>query len=606
MGNHAGKDGHGPTGSHLDLFHTPPSSPSDSDLVAMALSQGLRGTQSPGAANQTASSSNTTITDWSHTLSVPPEWALIGLDSSSSPEDTGIEAGSRGRAVGRTSSPTGPAPPGQRATSRSSPLGSCPSEHSWLERDSGLGCQAGLDRPGEEMVLALLNLLEHHRASLGLHPGKDATAGAIELLRHLLVEREELAEEVRSMKDTLRTEREEWQQFQSDLQVAVSVADRLRMEAEEALGTLRERHRDTEGQLDQALSREQERDRDLETLRAEHRDACLRLTALTEEHQQNQAQLDALRSTLRERREGDGETGGGQTEESARRKGKDLQLVAIPAGTDKVREDLDNQRDSVGGNRAEDQGGDGRTQGSVSEESLKGEESQVTRKGVAEAYLQKLAAVEKKREDGCGLRDPRRIVMMSERSWSLSRLPLPIDPPSKQNGIPQNPTSTTLPLCKKEDTTKEKKMDRILKRQDSWSSFYTKKQEEDQNTDFVRPQDGFSMLLRRHGGSRRNSLLRWCQSRTQGYENIEITNFSSSWEDGLAFCAVYHTYMPTHIPYSSLNPEEKKENLCLAFQTGESIGITATLTVEEMLRAGGPDWQRVLSYVESMYRHFEM
>ncbi|XP_067098439.1 cytospin-A-like [Osmerus mordax] len=114
------------------------------------------------------------------------------------------------------------------------------------------------------------------------------------------------------------------------------------------------------------------------------------------------------------------------------------------------------------------------------------------------------------------------------------------------------------------------------------------------------------MLLRRHGGSRRNSLLRWCQSRTQGYENIEITNFSSSWEDGLAFCAVYHTYMPTHIPYSSLNPEEKKENLCLAFQTGGSIGITATLTVEEMLRAGGPDWQRVLGYVESMYRHFEM
>lgn len=33
-----------------------------------------------------------------------------------------------------------------------------------------------------------------------------------------------------------------------------------------------------------------------------------------------------------------------------------------------------------------------------------------------------------------------------------------------------------------------------------------------------RPQDGFSALLRRHGGSRRNSLLRWCQSRTQGYE----------------------------------------------------------------------------------------
>lgn len=29
-------------------------------------------------------------------------------------------------------------------------------------------------------------------------------------------------------------------------------------------------------------------------------------------------------------------------------------------------------------------------------------------------------------------------------------------------------------------------------------------------------------------------------------------------------------------------------------------------TVEEMLSAGGPDWQRVLEYVESMFRHFEM
>ncbi|KAM6954114.1 cytospin-B-like [Aplochiton taeniatus] len=93
------------------------------------------------------------------------------------------------------------------------------------------------------------------------------------------------------------------------------------------------------------------------------------------------------------------------------------------------------------------------------------------------------------------------------------------------------------------------------------------------------------MLLRRHGGSRRNSLLRWCQSRTQGYKNIEITNFSSSWEDGLAFCAVYHTYLPSHISYISLNPADKKANLCLAFQTGESVGIPASLTVEEMLSA---------------------
>ncbi|GAA6097659.1 cytospin-A isoform X1, partial [Tachysurus ichikawai] len=120
------------------------------------------------------------------------------------------------------------------------------------------------------------------------------------------------------------------------------------------------------------------------------------------------------------------------------------------------------------------------------------------------------------------------------------------------------------------------------------------------------PQEDFSKLLRRHGGSKRNSLLRWCQNRTSGYKNIEITNFSSSWMDGLAFCAVYHSYLPSNIPYDTLRPDNKKENLLLAFQTGESVGITASLTADEMLKSEGPDWQRVLGYVESIYSHFEM
>lgn len=41
------------------------------------------------------------------------------------------------------------------------------------------------------------------------------------------------------------------------------------------------------------------------------------------------------------------------------------------------------------------------------------------------------------------------------------------------------------------------------------------------------------------------------------WQNVEITNFSSSWEDGLVFCAVYHTYLPTHIQYDTLDPAHK-------------------------------------------------
>ena len=41
------------------------------------------------------------------------------------------------------------------------------------------------------------------------------------------------------------------------------------------------------------------------------------------------------------------------------------------------------------------------------------------------------------------------------------------------------------------------------------------------------------------------------------FQNIDITNFSSSWNDGLAFCAVLHTYLPAHIPYQELTSQDK-------------------------------------------------
>ncbi|MGH0123621.1 UNVERIFIED_CONTAM: hypothetical protein FKN15_050223 [Acipenser sinensis] len=69
--------------------------------------------------------------------------------------------------------------------------------------------------------------------------------------------------------------------------------------------------------------------------------------------------------------------------------------------------------------------------------------------------------------------------------------------------------------------------------------------------------DPLSALAREYGGSKRNALLKWCQKKTEGYQNIDITNFSSSWNDGLAFCAILHTYLPAHIPYQELNNQDK-------------------------------------------------
>ncbi|XP_073874932.1 cytospin-B isoform X13 [Macaca fascicularis] len=151
----------------------------------------------------------------------------------------------------------------------------------------------------------------------------------------------------------------------------------------------------------------------------------------------------------------------------------------------------------------------------------------------------------------------------------------------------------------------------------------------------VERKDPLAALAREYGGSKRNALLKWCQKKTQGYANIDITNFSSSWSDGLAFCALLHTYLPAHIPYQELNSQEKtdhpttrecgrqhvedcgsvmrvqvgpgclKRNLLLAFEAAESVGIKPSLELSEMLYTDRPDWQSVMQYVAQIYKYFE-
>ncbi|KAM4794994.1 cytospin-B [Rhinophrynus dorsalis] len=121
----------------------------------------------------------------------------------------------------------------------------------------------------------------------------------------------------------------------------------------------------------------------------------------------------------------------------------------------------------------------------------------------------------------------------------------------------------------------------------------------------VERKDPLAALAREYGGSKRNALLKWCQKKTEGYSNIDITNFSSSWSDGLAFCALLHTYLPAHIPYQELNSQDKKRNLMLAFQAAESVGIKTSLELNEMMFTDRPDWQCVMQYVGQIYKYFE-
>ncbi|KAI1897347.1 hypothetical protein AGOR_G00082380 [Albula goreensis] len=578
MGNLTSKEGHVPSGSHLDLFHTPPTSPMAPwmSLPGTALPQASAPSLQDRSMSEGAQGSvSREGTPPEPLLSAASEWAVIGSEGLTSSTGAGSDVDS-GRAVDSPLTPM-----------------QCPTP-SWQEKDSGLEQTLG-DGTGHGLMLSSPELQQQFRASPGSSPDQEGPMFSADLLKRLLVERAELVEEARSTKETLQTERGEWLQFQADLQVAVSVADRLRLEAEEELGMLRETQQEAERQLAATIHKQQETDRQLEALRAQHKDTCQKLSTLTASERQAREELGTLRV---------------EHEETCKK------LSTLTVTHQQVLAELPELRDREG-TRTERKGQgvethkEGPSAKCITEDTQKREQPQPEVKGVAERYLQSVAAGEKRKEEGYAGRDPRRIVMLSERSRSLSRLPLPSESPSTTNGSSQPTTATAAPASKNQDTARGRRLDRLLQRQDSWSSSYSSKREDLTDpsptlNSVIRPQDSLSMLLRRYGGSKRNSLLRWCQSRTQGYKNIDITNFSSSWADGLAFCAVYHTYLPTHIPYSMLSLENKKENLGLAFRTGESVGITAVLTVEEMLRAEGPDWQRVLGYIESIYRHFEM
>ncbi|KAL3052284.1 hypothetical protein OYC64_004936 [Pagothenia borchgrevinki] len=86
MGNQTGRESHGTTGSPLDFYQTPPTTPSEADLAAMALSSAASSSkaQTPSPAGSTAPSTSSPLAEWTRKLSAPSEWAVISVDSISS------------------------------------------------------------------------------------------------------------------------------------------------------------------------------------------------------------------------------------------------------------------------------------------------------------------------------------------------------------------------------------------------------------------------------------------------------------------------------------------------------------------------------------------
>ncbi|XP_078004541.1 EH domain-binding protein 1-like protein 1 isoform X4 [Phascolarctos cinereus] len=93
------------------------------------------------------------------------------------------------------------------------------------------------------------------------------------------------------------------------------------------------------------------------------------------------------------------------------------------------------------------------------------------------------------------------------------------------------------------------------------------------------------------------SLLEWCQEVTESYPGVRVTNFTTSWRNGLAFCAILHYFHPDKIDFAALDPQNIKHNNKQAFDGFAALGVSRLLEPADMVLLAVPDKLIVMTYL---------
>lgn len=107
------------------------------------------------------------------------------------------------------------------------------------------------------------------------------------------------------------------------------------------------------------------------------------------------------------------------------------------------------------------------------------------------------------------------------------------------------------------------------------------------------------------GLTAKEGLLLWCQRKTMDYNDVDVRNFTSSWTDGLAFCALLHRYRPDLLDYHKLDKTDHRGNMKLVFDLAEEhIGISKLIEVEDVCDVSRPDERSLMTYVAQYFHAF--
>ncbi|XP_012527841.1 EH domain-binding protein 1 isoform X3 [Monomorium pharaonis] len=99
-------------------------------------------------------------------------------------------------------------------------------------------------------------------------------------------------------------------------------------------------------------------------------------------------------------------------------------------------------------------------------------------------------------------------------------------------------------------------------------------------------------------------LLEWCKEVTKDYPGVKVTNLTTSWRNGMAFCAIIHHFRPDLIDIDSLLPHDVKGNCKKAFDAGETLGIPRVIEPADMDILTVPDKLAVMTYLYQLRAHF--
>ncbi|KAI1375908.1 calponin homology domain-containing protein [Hypoxylon crocopeplum] len=111
--------------------------------------------------------------------------------------------------------------------------------------------------------------------------------------------------------------------------------------------------------------------------------------------------------------------------------------------------------------------------------------------------------------------------------------------------------------------------------------------------------------INEEGMTAKEGLLLWCQRKTACYDEVDVRDFSASWNDGLAFCALLDIHRPDLIDYDALDKTDHRGNMQMAFDIAhKEIGIPDLLDVEDVADVAKPDERSLMTYIAYWFHAF--